>query len=91
MLSAQLLLACSVHTAYMCVMAEIGLSLPEGHACDMQVAKSPAAPMAAFAYNITEAGLEILEGHHVPDQVQSSVINMHVAHEVSYEPQGMDI
>ena len=56
-----------------------------------QVAKSPAAPLAAFAYKITEAGLDILEGHHVPDQVQSSVINMHVAHEISYEPQAMDI
>ena len=56
-----------------------------------QVAKSPAAPLAAFAYKITEAGLYILEGHHVPDQVQSSVINMHVAHEISYEPQAMEI
>ena len=56
-----------------------------------QVAKSPAAPMAAFAYKITEAGLDIIEGQHVPDQVQSSVINMHVAHEISYEPQAMDI
>lgn len=57
----------------------------------VQVAKSPAAPMAAFAYKITEAGLDILEGHYVPDQVQSSVIDMHVAHEISYEPQAMDI
>ena len=56
-----------------------------------QVAKSPAAPMAAFAYKISEAGLEILEGHHVPDQLQSSVINMHVAHEISYEPQAMEM
>lgn len=47
--------------------------------------------MAAFAYKITEAGLDILEGHYVPDQVQSSVIDMHVAHEISYEPQAMDI
>ena len=57
----------------------------------MQVAKSPAAPMAAFAYTITEAGMELLEGHTVPAQVQSSVINMHVAHEFNYEPQAMDI
>jgi len=42
----------------------------------MQVAKSPAAPMAAFAYRITEAGMELLAGHAVPAQVQSSVINM---------------
>ena len=59
--------------------------------CLPQVAKSPAAPLAAFAYRITGAGLELLEGHHVPDQVQSSIINMHVAHEISYEPQPMDI
>ena len=57
----------------------------------MQVAKSPAAPMAAFAYRITEAGMEVLEGHAVPAQVQSSVINMHVAHEINYEPQAMDM
>ena len=67
------------------------LSVSAEHACAVQVAKSPAAPMAAFAYNITEAGLEVLESHHVPDQVQSSVSNMHVAHEISYEPQAMDI
>ncbi len=57
----------------------------------MQVAKSPAAPMAAFAYRITEAGMEVLEGHAVPAQVQSSVINMHVAHEITYEPQAMEM
>ena len=57
----------------------------------VQVAKSPAAPMAAFAYRITEAGIELLEGHTVPPQLQSSVVNMHVAHEISYEPQPMDI
>ncbi|KAA6429298.1 MAG: DNA repair RAD51 protein 2-like [Trebouxia sp. A1-2] len=57
----------------------------------IKVAKSPAAPMAACAYRITEAGLELLEGHAVPAQVQSSVINMHVAHEINYEPQAMDI
>ncbi len=57
----------------------------------MQVAKSPAAPMAAFAYKITEAGMELLEGHAVPAQVQSSVVNMHVSHEVNYEPQAKDI
>ncbi len=57
----------------------------------MQVAKSPAAPMAAFAYRITEAGMELLEGHAVPAQVQSSVINMHVAHEITYEPQAMEM
>lgn len=56
-----------------------------------QVAKSPAAPLAAFAYRITDSGLNILEGHHVPDQVQSSIINMQVAHEISYEPQAMDM
>lgn len=56
----------------------------------MQVAKSPAAPMAAFAYRITEAGIELLEGHTVPPQLQSSVVNMHVAHEISYEPQPME-
>ena len=57
----------------------------------MQVAKSPAAPMAAFAYTITEAGMELLEGHTVPAQALGSVINMHVAHEFNYEPQEMDI
>lgn len=60
--------------------------------CDgAQVAKSPAAPLAAFAYSITEAGLNLLEGHRVPDQVQGSIINMPVAHEISYEPQAMDM
>ncbi|DBB05144.1 TPA: hypothetical protein ACH3X3_010395 [Trebouxia sp. C0006] len=57
----------------------------------IKVAKSPAAPMAAFAYTITEAGMELLEGHTVPAQVLGSVINMHVAHEFNYEPQEMDI
>lgn len=57
----------------------------------IKVAKSPAAPMAGFAFRITEAGMELLEGHAVPAQVQSSVINMHVAHEINYEPQAMDI
>ncbi|KAL3147194.1 DNA repair protein RAD51 [Trebouxia sp. C0010 RCD-2024] len=57
----------------------------------IKVAKSPAAPLAAFAYRITEAGLNLLDGHRVPDQVQSSIINMHVAHEISYEPQPMGI
>jgi len=47
--------------------------------------------MAAFAYRITEAGMELLEGHAVPAQVQSSVINMHVAHEITYEPQAMEM
>ncbi len=47
--------------------------------------------MAAFAYKITEAGLEVIQGHAVPAQVQSSVVNMHVAHEISYEPQPMEL
>ena len=47
--------------------------------------------MAAFAYKITEAGLEVMEGHSVPPQVQSSVVNMHVAHDISYEPQTKDL
>ena len=55
----------------------------------LQVAKSPAAPMAAFAYRITGAGLELIDGHNVPEQAQSSVINMQVAHEIDYEPQPM--
>lgn len=53
------------------------------------MAKSPAAPMAAFAYQITAAGLELIDGHNVPEQAQSSVINMHVAHDMDYEPQPM--
>ena len=57
----------------------------------LQVAKSPAAPMQAFAYKITQGGLELIEGHVVPPQVQSSVLNMHVAHEISYEPQAIGV
>ena len=45
--------------------------------------------MQAFPYKVTQGGLELLENHVVPPQVQSSVLNMHVAHEISYEPQGM--
>ena len=45
--------------------------------------------MAAFAYKITAAGLELIDGHNVPEQAQSSVINMQVAHEIDYEPQPM--
>ena len=53
----------------------------------MQVAKSPEAPMAAFAYTISAAGLELIDGHNVPEQAQSSVINMHIAHDMDFEPQ----
>ena len=63
----------------------------------LKVAKSPAAPPTAFAYAVTEGGLEELPGveppppqqhqhqQHQQQQQRGGVLGMHIANEMDYE------
>ncbi|GAB4819790.1 hypothetical protein N2152v2_006836 [Parachlorella kessleri] len=53
----------------------------------LRIAKSPAAPAAAFAYAVTSAGLEILPGIEAPARLlaEGNVVDMAIANEVPYE------
>ncbi|KAI3430763.1 hypothetical protein D9Q98_009175 [Chlorella vulgaris] len=53
----------------------------------VRIAKSPAAPIAAFAYVVTGSGLELLDGLEAPPEMlqQGSVTHMAIANEQPYE------
>lgn len=57
----------------------------------VRIAKSPAAPNAAFAYRVTGAGLELVEDVEAPAALAAaaagggSVVHARIANEVPYE------
>lgn len=53
----------------------------------VRIAKSPAAPAAAFAYAVTAGGLQLLEGVEAPPTLLAagSVVDRPITNEVPYE------